>query len=121
VVCRHGNVDIALIIMSVFARVDITDENRRTPIDKANLFGNKELVSHMSQLLDVSNYTPSSNTATNVRSTNVVTQATADVIVSDVSVVASDVRSTVQPRAHRSNKQQERQSVTVVASNCKWF
>jgi ankyrin repeat protein len=109
VMCYNGNVDIARLLLSVFARVDIVDNDKNTPIQIANYFGNTRLVSCMSQLLDATDYTPSSNTGANVRATNGVTQATVDVIVSDVSIVASDVRSSVQQCAQRNVTNHTRQ------------
>jgi hypothetical protein len=113
-VCETGNANTMQLLLSVFARVDITDDNRQTSIDRAKITGYKEFVPYMSQLLDLSNYTPSS--------TSGVTRAAIDVIVSDVSIVASDVRSTVQPCTQCNTttlRQQQRQSVKVAASNNK--
>jgi hypothetical protein len=83
-VCQNGSIDIVRMLMSVFARVDITNDDRHTPIQTANRYGNKELVQYMSHLLDVTDYTPSSSTGANVRPTTGVTQATVDIIVSDL-------------------------------------
>jgi hypothetical protein len=76
----------------------------------------------MSLLLDATNYTPSSDTGTNFRATSGVTQATVDVTISDASVVASDVMSTVQPCTQRNtttHTQQQRQSLELAASKRK--
>jgi hypothetical protein len=57
--CRYNNVDIVRILMSVFARDDITDNDKRTSIETANYYGNEDLVPYMSQYLRVTNNTPS--------------------------------------------------------------
>jgi ankyrin repeat protein len=119
--CQNGSVSIVQLLLSVFARVDITNNDRRIPIDVANFHGNTELVPYISQLVDVSNYTPCSSTALNVTSSSSATRPTVDVTVSDVSIVASDVRSTVQPFAHRDatncRQQQQRKSLKVTTSS----
>jgi hypothetical protein len=116
--CQNGSVDIVRLLLSVFARVDITNDDRRTPIDAAMQFGNKELVPYMSSLLDVTNYIPSSSTTANFGSASINSgiQAAVDVIVSDVSIVSGDVRSTVQPYAQRNattHTQQQRKSAKI--------
>jgi hypothetical protein len=114
VACRCGQMDIALLLLSVFARVDITNGARRIPVEEANRFGNAELVPYMSQLLNVTNYTPSSSAGANAIATSGVIRPTVDVIVSDVSIVTnSDVRLSLQPCAQRSatnHRQQQRQA-----------
>jgi ankyrin repeat protein len=122
-VCQNGSVNIVQLLLSVFARVDITNNDRNTPIDTANRYGNKKLVPYMSPLLDVTNYTPSSSAGADVRATNGVTRPAVDVIVSDVSIAASDVRSTAQPctqcNTTTHTPQQQRQSVKVATSSNK--
>jgi ankyrin repeat protein len=120
--CQSDTLDIVQLLLSVFARVDITDDDKRAPLEVANEFGNKDLVPYMSQLLDASKYTPSSSTGANVSSTSSVTRPTVDVIISDVSIVVSDVRSTVQLCAQRdaaNPRQQQRQSLNVATGNHK--
>jgi ankyrin repeat protein len=78
VACRIGNLDIVQLLLPVFASVDITEDGRLTSLDVAILHGNEVLVPYMSQLLDVTNHTASSSTASNVRPTNSATRATVD-------------------------------------------
>jgi ankyrin repeat protein len=111
--CQGDNLNIVQMLLSVFARVDITNSKKRTPIEEAKFFGNSEFVPYMSQLLDVTNYTPSSRNGANSSSSSSVTRPTVDVIVSDVSIVASDVRSTQLGSQHDATNhrpQQQRQS-----------
>jgi ankyrin repeat protein len=95
VACLRGKVNIIQVLLSVFARVDITDDERQTPAEIANRCGNKDFVPFMSLLLDGSNYNPSLIAGATVSSTSDVTQATVDVIVSDDNVIAGDARSTL--------------------------
>jgi ankyrin repeat protein len=89
--CQQGSVTIVQMLLSAFARVDIATDDRRTAIEHAEYSGNNALVPYMSPLLDASNYTPSSSAN--------VTQATGDVVVSDVSIIACEAKLTEQPCA----------------------
>jgi hypothetical protein len=115
--CQNGNVNMVQLLLSVFARDDITDNEKLTPIEIAKCFGNKELVSYMSQLLDVTNYTLSSSTGATagVRNRPRVTRPTVDDIVSDASVVRQIVQSFAQ-RDAAIHRQRKRRLVKAAAS-----
>jgi ankyrin repeat protein len=81
-------------LLSVFARTDITDDNRRTPIDMAKRYNNNNLLSCFTPLL-------SSRDTTH---TVYVTQSAAvDVVVSDVNI--SEAHSATRDNRHSHTQQ----------------
>jgi hypothetical protein len=104
--CQTSDKNIVRLLLSVFASVDVTDDYRQTAMDRAKHFGNDELLPFLSQLV--------------LPSTSSVTRPTVDVIVSDVRIIESDVRSSVQSFAQRdvtNYGQQERQTSETSSSN----
>jgi ankyrin repeat protein len=47
--CNYGNVDIVESLLSVFANINSTDDNKQTPVELAKYHGNKEVVLCFSQ------------------------------------------------------------------------
>jgi hypothetical protein len=98
--CGYKNVDVVECLLSVFANTNITDDEKETPLEAAEYYGNNELVLCFSQFL---NMCP--DTTTNVTTSVSVTQSTSgnasitDVTISDVTV--SDVHSRQQHERKR--------------------
>jgi ankyrin repeat protein len=73
-VCQKDDLNILTLLLSVFARADITNSDKLTSIETAKFAGNNKLVPYISQLLDVTGYTPNSSTGADFTSTRSVTR-----------------------------------------------